>query len=190
MALNWCFYRPRWVAAARTAAATAASAFGGAVAGGYIGVVAGGLGAALNGGDCGDVLRGTLIGGVLGAITGGLLHGMEQTAGTFNAQAALHIAGHGVVGGASERRDGREICKWSLHCGISAFVACRNWAWLGGRGGTKQSELLPADLPERVGCRSECCIKSPVPSLPATVWIRPATARARFRGSGHPARCR
>ena len=110
-------------AAAGSVAATAAGAFGGAVAGGYIGAVAGGLGAALNGGNLGDVLRGALIGGVQGAITGGVLHGLGEAAsaaGTFSAETALHVAGHGVVGGAANVAMGGKFGDGFLSGAVSA----------------------------------------------------------------------
>ena len=102
------------------ATSTAATFVGGAIAGGYIGAVAGGLGAALNGGNVGDVLRGGLIGGIQGAITGGFLHGMEQASGTYNAQTALHIAGHGVVGGAANVAMGGKFGDGFLSAAASA----------------------------------------------------------------------
>ncbi len=102
---------------------TAATIAGGAVAGGYIGAVAGGLGAALNGGNLGDVLRGALIGGVQGAITGGALHYLGEAAsaaGTFSAETALHVAGHGVVGGAANVAMGGKFGDGFLSGAVSA----------------------------------------------------------------------
>jgi hypothetical protein len=79
---------------------------GGSAVGGITGAVSGGLGAALNGGNPGDVLRGAAISGVQGAITGGLLHGQGVAADGASGSArvglhAAHAAGHGMVGGAT-----------------------------------------------------------------------------------------
>jgi hypothetical protein len=93
---------------------------GGAIAGAAIGAVGGGLSAAMNGGNLGDVLRGALIGGVQGAITGGLLHGLEQAPGVFNAQTVLHIAGHGVVGGAANTAMGGKFGDGFVSAAVSA----------------------------------------------------------------------
>ena len=105
---------------------TAATAAGYAISGAYIGAVAGGLGAALNGGDLGDVLRGAAIGAVQGAITGGVLHGMgeaAQSAGFFSAETALHVAGHGVVGGAANAAMGGKFQDGFLSAAASAGAA-------------------------------------------------------------------
>ncbi|MEO7097751.1 MAG: RHS repeat-associated core domain-containing protein [Luteolibacter sp.] len=92
-----------------TAAAVGATATA-AVGGAFLGGLAGGLSSALAGGDLGDVLRGAAVGAVQGAITAGLLHEISPEGGNFgdgkyqagfNAKTAIHIAGHGVVGGAS-----------------------------------------------------------------------------------------
>jgi hypothetical protein len=113
----------------------AATAFGGAVAGGYIGAVAGGLGAALNGGNLGDVLRGALIGGVQGAITGGVLSGLEQAPGVFNAQTAVHVAGHGVVGGAANVAMGGKFSDGFLSAAVSAAAGNAGLLGEAGTGG-------------------------------------------------------
>ena len=87
----------------QTAAAAAGSAVTAAVGGAAIGAFSGALGAALAGGDLGDILRGAVVSGIQGAITAGVLHGMgeaaAQTASGFDD--AVHVVGHGVVGGAS-----------------------------------------------------------------------------------------
>ncbi|GAA5129281.1 VCBS repeat-containing protein [Luteolibacter yonseiensis] len=83
-------------AAGVAATSTAATLAGYAFAGAAIGAVTGGLGAALAGGNLGDVLRGAMIGGISGALTGA----MHMVGGTANLD-ALNIAGHGVIGGAS-----------------------------------------------------------------------------------------
>ena len=67
-----------------------------AMTGGLIGTVTGALGAALAGGDMGDVLRGAVVGGISGALTGSL----HNVGGTFALDSA-NVVGHGVVGGAS-----------------------------------------------------------------------------------------
>jgi Possible hemagglutinin (DUF637) len=72
----------------------------GAISGG----VSGGLNAGLNGGDFDDILRGVAVSGAQGAISAGFLHGLgesAQAAGTFSAETVIHVAGHGVLGGAS-----------------------------------------------------------------------------------------
>ncbi|MEO8617129.1 MAG: RHS repeat-associated core domain-containing protein, partial [Luteolibacter sp.] len=116
-----------------TAASATAAAVGGAVAGAYIGAVAGGLSAALNGGDLGDVLRGAAIGAVQGAITGGVLHGLDQGAGVYNAQTAVHIAGHGVVGGAANVAMGGKFGDGFVSAAVSA--AAGDAGLYGGKGG-------------------------------------------------------
>ena len=78
------------------AVGTATVTWGAIVAGAAIGAITGGLSAALAGGDLGDVLRGAVIGGISGALTGAL-HGVGGTLGTN----AANVAGHGVIGGAS-----------------------------------------------------------------------------------------
>ncbi len=102
---------------------SAATAAGFAVSGAYIGAVSGGLGAALNGGDLGDVLRGAAIGAVQGAITGGMLHGMGEaanSAGFFSQETALHIAGHGVVGGSANAAMGGKFQDGFISAAVSA----------------------------------------------------------------------
>ena len=64
--------------------------------GAVVGAITGGLGAALNGGNLGDVLRGAAIGGISGALTGSL----HNVGGTLALDSA-NVVGHGVVGGAS-----------------------------------------------------------------------------------------
>ena len=91
-----------------------------AMTGAVIGSVTGALGAALAGGDMGDVLRGAVVGGTQGAITSGFLHGVEQASGTYNAQTALHIAGHGVVGGAANVAMGGKFGDGFLSAAVSA----------------------------------------------------------------------
>ncbi|MFT4176049.1 MAG: RHS repeat-associated core domain-containing protein [Luteolibacter sp.] len=98
-------------------AATAATA---AVVGG----ISGGLNAALNGGNAGDILRGMAIGAIQGAISGGILHGMEGAAemsGSFWDKAA-HVAGHGVVGGASNVAMGGKFEDGFLSAAAGAYA--------------------------------------------------------------------
>jgi hypothetical protein len=78
--------------------------FQGSMIGGWagaatIGGLSGAFNAAINGGNLGDVLRGAAIGAIQGGISGSILHGLADGVGFDNA--ALHIAGHGVVGGAA-----------------------------------------------------------------------------------------
>jgi hypothetical protein len=63
------------------------------------GGLSGAFNAAINGGNTGDVLRGAAIGAIQGGISGSILHGLADGYGFDNA--FLHIAGHGVVGGAA-----------------------------------------------------------------------------------------
>ncbi|NJM39220.1 MAG: RHS repeat-associated core domain-containing protein, partial [Akkermansiaceae bacterium] len=94
-----------------------------AIGGAFLGGVAGGLSAALAGGDLGDVLRGATVSGIQGAITAGGLHGIDPGAGglfTNPGQAALHIAGHGVVGGAANAAMGGKFSDGFLSAAVSA----------------------------------------------------------------------
>jgi RHS repeat-associated protein len=78
--------------------------------GASIGALSGAFNAAINGGNFGDILRGAVIGGIQGGIAGGLLHGLGEAAseagGFFTKEAAMHIAGHGVLGGAANEAMG------------------------------------------------------------------------------------
>ncbi len=78
--------------------------------GASIGAVSGAFNSALNGGDLGDILRGAAIGAIQGGIAGGILHDMglaaEKAGGFFTKEAAMHIAGHGVLGGAANEAMG------------------------------------------------------------------------------------
>lgn len=67
------------------------------VGGAVVGGIMGGANAALAGGDLGDVLRGMAVGAIQGAISSGPLHALEGVKGMQFA----HVAGHGVLGGAS-----------------------------------------------------------------------------------------
>jgi hypothetical protein len=91
----------------------ATSLAGYVITGAFIGAVTGGLGAALNGGNMGDVLRGAVIGGISGALTGAL-HGTS---------AVVNIAGHGVVGGASNVAMGGKFGDGFLSAAASAATA-------------------------------------------------------------------
>lgn len=80
------------------------SATGMAAVGGIAGAVGGGLNAAISGGDGGDILRGALVGAIQGAVAGGVLHGLADGSGFDSA--ALHVAGHGTIGGAANEAMG------------------------------------------------------------------------------------
>ena len=116
------------VAATATTAATTGSLtmLGGAAVGAIGGAVGGGLSAGLAGGDLGDVLRGAAIGAVQGAITGGALHAMDPGSGGLwsnPGQAAAHIVGHGVVGGAANAAMGGKFQDGFLSAAVSAGAA-------------------------------------------------------------------
>jgi hypothetical protein len=70
------------------------------VAGAVAGAIGGAANAAIAGGDASDILRGALVGGIQGGISGGILHHAQVNASSL-ADKALHVAGHGVLGGAS-----------------------------------------------------------------------------------------
>jgi hypothetical protein len=91
----------------------ATSLAGYVITGAFIGAVTGGLGAALNGGNLGDVLRGAVIGGISGALTGAL-HGTSTM---------VNIAGHGVVGGTSNVAMGGKFGDGFLSAAASAAAA-------------------------------------------------------------------
>ena len=96
-----------------------------AATGAVIGGITGGLSAGLNGGNLGDVLRGVAVGGISGAITGSLLHGMEgaaEASGQFLDKAA-HVAGHGVVGGASNVALGGKFQDGFLSAAAGAYAS-------------------------------------------------------------------
>jgi RHS repeat-associated protein len=84
-----------------------------AMTGAFVGAVTGALGAALAGGNMGDVLRGAVVGGISGALTGAL-HGTS---------AVVNIAGHGVVGGASNVAMGGKFGDGFLSAAASAATA-------------------------------------------------------------------
>jgi hypothetical protein len=104
----------------------------GAISGG----VSGGLNAGLNGGDFNDILRGTVVQGAQGAISAGFLHGLgesAQAAGTFSVETAVHVAGHGVLGGASNAALGGKFQDGFLSAAASTFAA--DAGLLGAEGG-------------------------------------------------------
>jgi hypothetical protein len=104
----------------------------GAISGG----VSGGLNAGLNGGDFNDILRGTVVQGAQGAISAGFLHGLgesAQAAGTFSAETVIHVAGHGVLGGASNAALGGKFQDGFLSAATSTFAA--DAGLLGAEGG-------------------------------------------------------
>jgi RHS repeat-associated protein len=89
----------------------ALTATGMAATGAITGAVGGGLNAALAGGNSGDILRGATVGAVQGAIAGGALHRLVEAAAAAEGASgagltAAHVAGHGVVGGASNTARG------------------------------------------------------------------------------------
>lgn len=113
---------------ATSLAATGASATATSLAaqGALAGAVSGGFNAGINGGNFGDVLRGALIGGIQGGISGGVLHGWgeaAQQAGFFSPESALHITGHGVVGGAANEAMGGKFQDGFLSAAVSAGAA-------------------------------------------------------------------
>ena len=99
----------------------ALSAAGLAATGATVGFVTGGLGAALNGGSLGDILRGAAIGAIQGAITGGVLHGMESSG--FNLATLQHVVGHGIVGGVANVAMGGKFQDGFLSAAASAGLA-------------------------------------------------------------------
>jgi hypothetical protein len=116
---------PGLVGASWTVAGVAIS--GAQIAAGVaIGAIAGGLSSALNGGDIGDVLRGAAIGGIQGGITGGILNGMEGAASSFTDK-ALHVAGHGIVGGASNAAMGGKFQDGFLSAAAGSYAG---WTFL------------------------------------------------------------
>jgi hypothetical protein len=92
--------------------------WGSIAAGAAIGAITGGLSAALNGGNMGDVLRGAVVGGISGALTAGM-HG----AGGSLVGKAANIAGHGVIGGASNVALGGKFQDGFLSAAASAATA-------------------------------------------------------------------
>jgi hypothetical protein len=111
------------VAVPVTATLTAA---GMAVTGAIAGFVGGGLGAALSGGSGSDILRGALVGAVQGAISGGILHEMgiaAQEADFFSVDSAKWMAGHGIVGGASNEAMGGKFADGFFSAVAGAAIA-------------------------------------------------------------------
>lgn len=115
-----------------TTAAAAGGTVTAAVGGAFMGGLTASLTVKLNGGDFGDVLRAGALGGAQGGVTAGLLHGIspEGTAygeggyeGGFNAKTALHVAGHGVVGGASNAAMGGKFQDGFVSAAVSAAAA-------------------------------------------------------------------
>ena len=104
----------------------AATAGGLAAQGAVAGSIVGGFSSAINGGDMGDVLRGAAIGAAQGAISGGILHPMNPGSGGLysnTGQAAVHIAGHGIVGGAANAAMGGKFGDGFLSAAASAGFA-------------------------------------------------------------------
>ncbi len=98
--------------------------------------VSGGLNAGLNGGDFSDILRCTVVQGAQGAISAGFLHGLGEAAGaagTFSAETAIHVAGHGVLGGATNAALGGKFQDGFLSAAASTFAA--DAGLLGAEGG-------------------------------------------------------
>ncbi len=85
------------------------------------GAVMSAFNSAINGGDLGDVLRGAAVGAIQGAIAGGLLHGMEAGAvGVMDK--AIHIAGHGILGGAANAAMGGKFQDGFLSAAAAAYA--------------------------------------------------------------------
>jgi hypothetical protein len=76
----------------------------------------------IHGGNLGDVLQGAAIGGVQGALSCAL-HGFEPASFGFNSESALHVAGHGVVGGASNAAMGGKFQDGFISAAVSAAAA-------------------------------------------------------------------
>ena len=89
-----------------------------AAQGAVAGAIAGGANAAISGGSASDILKGAFVGAVQGAICGGVLHGLADGKGFDNA--FLHIAGHGLVGGASNEAMGGRFQDGFVSAAISA----------------------------------------------------------------------
>ncbi len=89
-----------------------------ATAGAIGGAVGGALNAAAGGGDGGDILRGALVGAVQGGISAGVLHGLADGLNFDNAY--LHVAGHGIVGGAANEAMGGKFQDGFLAAAASA----------------------------------------------------------------------
>ena len=103
-----------------------------AIGGAFIGGIAGGLSAKLAGGDFGDVLRGGTIGGLQGGVTAGALHDLSPQGeyygkggyeAGFNVKTALHVAGHGIVGGAANAAMGGKFQDGFISGAVSAAAA-------------------------------------------------------------------
>jgi hypothetical protein len=92
------------------------------VSGAVIGSITGGFNAAIHGGNLGDVLQGAAISGVQGALSGAL-HGFEPASFGFNSESALHVAGHGVVGGASNAAMGGKFQDGFISAAVSAAAS-------------------------------------------------------------------
>ena len=109
-----------------------------AASGSVIGAIGGGLSSALAGGSLGDILRGAIIGGIQGGITGGILHEADPGSGGLYSnpgQAAAHIAGHGIVGGAANVAMGGKFGDGFLSAAASAgFADAGAYGFIGGTG--------------------------------------------------------
>ena len=103
-----------------TATGTAATAAGLAAQGAVAGAITGASNAALYGGDAGDILRGAVVGAVQGAISGGVLHGMAPETAGFSTDMALHVAGHGIVGGAANAAMGGKFQDGFISAAVTA----------------------------------------------------------------------
>ena len=137
-----------------TGAASIAGMSGGLYVAGMAAVsgsIMGGLNSAVNGGALGDVLRGAVVGGIQGAITGSILHGWGEAAGEagfFSQETALHVAGHGVVGGAANAAMGGKFQDGFISGAVSAAAADAGaYGFIkGGGAGAKLGRSLAAGI--------------------------------------------
>jgi hypothetical protein len=98
------------VATAGTGGPAAASLGSAILAGMAGGATAGALGAALYGGSFSDVMAGAVKGAVIGGLSGAAFYGVGSlTAAGGAMNDAIGIAGHGIVGGATEAAQGGEF---------------------------------------------------------------------------------
>lgn len=90
------------------------------------GATSGAANAAINGGNSSDILTGGVVGGIQGGITSGILHPMEgdvAEAGFFSSETAMHVAGHGVVGGTANYAMGGKFEDGFISAAVSAGAA-------------------------------------------------------------------
>ena len=116
--------------------------YGNMAIGATIGGISGAANAALTGGNIGDVLRGAAVGAIQGAISSGPLHNLEAGAQGLSMGTAMHVVGHGAVGGAANVAMGGKFQDGFVSAASSAFAGDMGW----NEGATRISRTIKAGI--------------------------------------------